>query len=474
MDRIETLVNNAKTIYTKNQEEIIKLKKLEKKRLLDKSIPIRLIDRDNNIRDLELQRTISKSSLKKDDGLNNEKNRNLLSYNSQVSSLYNESNEFDGSYAVEDENKQSEPLSLMLKYINEINQVNNDQIMHDSNITESELISENPSVSEEKINEKLLSIGRIKIDTNQRKIIHHNPLDNEIYAEALKGTKIINNGNINIIHRSLNEQELTKLRSNSVPWRVQIASSTSFTIGNAYENDMRLTLIAATNNEKKVTKPKLNDIPEVQVETSKHDDNSEKSCKNEVQLKISDKIAISQISINKHEFRSQTLQKRNTLAARQSYFERTPTKQRPSLDQLLGTSKPSLISLNTINRPSGSNLDQLMESPLTRRKKSMVLDKNTDNNAKSGQPSIEQMEINPASGPQTNKTQVKSRQQKMFNEIQTNIINSNLNINDPGNFYKNWLQEIHNKQIEEKTKKHGDGEKISKRLDKLQDLLKDI
>jgi hypothetical protein len=475
MDRIETLVNNAKTIYTKNQEEIQKLKKLEKKRILDKCIPIRLIERDNH-RAMDFQKTLSNRPENKEEISYNEKSNILNTQDDKVSSLYSESIDFNASFNAENENKHSEPLSLMVKYINEINQrYKKDHAQMDSNTTESEIISENPSVSEEKVTEKLLSPGKIKIDLNRKKILDqkiYNPLDNFIYADSLKGTKIINNGNINIIHQSLNEQELTNLRSHSELWnKVEIISSTNFTIDNVYESSTRSSLIAANSNieRKNSINNDLNDIPEVHEESSRLDKISVDNDKKQVEHKISDSTLNNKVfTINKEELRSQTLQKRNTIAARQSYFHRSSTKQRASLDQLLTSSKMSFLPQNTVNRPSSGNLDQLLENPLLKRKKSFGFEKAIENFAIN-----DPIENSPAHPP-TMKTQVKSRQQKMFNEIQTNIINSNLNINDPGNFYKNWLQEIHNKQIEEKIRKSGDGEKISKRLDKLQDWLKDI
>jgi hypothetical protein len=123
--------------------------------------------------------------------------------------------------------------------------------------------------------------------------------------------------------------------------------------------------------------------------------------------------------------------------------------------------KNSFNTQNTINMGGKQKIDEILESPLQIKRKKSLSD------TKSLTPFGEKVE--------NKKHNVKSRQQKMFHEIQTNIMNSNLNINDPGNFYKNWLQEIHNKQLEEeKTKKHTGDEKISKRLDKLEDLFKEI
>ena len=64
----------------------------------------------------------------------------------------------------------------------------------------------------------------------------------------------------------------------------------------------------------------------------------------------------------------------------------------------------------------------------------------------------------------------------MFSEIKKNILNSNLNINDPGNFYKNWLLEIHKKKLEinEKSFIISECKKYSKRLEKIQEMFKDL
>jgi hypothetical protein len=233
---------------------------------------------------------------------------------------------------------------------------------------------------------------------------------------------------------------------------------------------MRLSLIAANAADKRTSRAiELIDIPEVHSESS---DSGKHTHKSEINDNIinegrHDEIQSSNTLPIKEDLRSLTLQKRNTLAARNSMMERTPTKQRASFDQIFTPTRGNFTTQKTMT--PGGNLEQLLESPLLKRKKSMNFEKNNDPVPKTSVVSIEPIE----NGPPTKKTQVKSRQQKMFNEIQTNIINSNMNINDPGNFYKNWLQEIHNKQIEEKTKKN-EPEKISKRLDKLQDLLKEI
>ncbi len=72
--------------------------------------------------------------------------------------------------------------------------------------------------------------------------------------------------------------------------------------------------------------------------------------------------------------------------------------------------------------------------------------------------------------------QVKLRQHKMFNEIKHNFINSHLNLNDPGNFYKNWLIDIHQKNEEKDKRVHEKHELniFSKRLGKVHGLFKCI
>jgi hypothetical protein len=69
-------------------------------------------------------------------------------------------------------------------------------------------------------------------------------------------------------------------------------------------------------------------------------------------------------------------------------------------------------------------------------------------------------------------TKIKTKSHDMFTEVQKNIESSNLNLNDPGNFYKNWLMEIHLKR-QDKTKKTHVGDKLNKKLEKIEEMLKD-
>jgi hypothetical protein len=46
----------------------------------------------------------------------------------------------------------------------------------------------------------------------------------------------------------------------------------------------------------------------------------------------------------------------------------------------------------------------------------------------------------------------RQRHRSMLTEMHKNITSSNLNLNDSGNFYKNWLLEIHKKR---QIRKHG-------------------
>jgi hypothetical protein len=71
--------------------------------------------------------------------------------------------------------------------------------------------------------------------------------------------------------------------------------------------------------------------------------------------------------------------------------------------------------------------------------------------------------------------QKRVRQKEMMNQIHENIVNSNLNIYDPESYYKKWLIEIHNKRLA-KTKKNNinlEYDRMTKRLDKLEDMFKE-
>jgi hypothetical protein len=68
----------------------------------------------------------------------------------------------------------------------------------------------------------------------------------------------------------------------------------------------------------------------------------------------------------------------------------------------------------------------------------------------------------------------KVRQQNMLSEVQKNILN-NINIKDSGNFYKNWLIEIHRKEKQIRYKKEknlADNaiDQMTKKLEKIEDL----
>ena len=132
---------------------------------------------------------------------------------------------------------------------------------------------------------------------------------------------------------------------------------------------------------------------------------------------------------------------------------------RPSFDAIIANPKNSFNTQNTINSGGKQKIDEILESPLLKRKKSI------GDQTKSITPFGDKIE--------NKKQNVKSRQQKMFHEIQTNIMNSNLNINDPEKFYNDWFIEIHNKK-EMKSRKILQSEisKLSKKLDRIEEMLK--
>jgi hypothetical protein len=65
------------------------------------------------------------------------------------------------------------------------------------------------------------------------------------------------------------------------------------------------------------------------------------------------------------------------------------------------------------------------------------------------------------------------RQREMLSVVRKNISNSNFNIQDPGNFYKNWLIEIHKKKKDRIKKKVMVSNllSMSKKLSKIQKIL---
>jgi hypothetical protein len=73
-----------------------------------------------------------------------------------------------------------------------------------------------------------------------------------------------------------------------------------------------------------------------------------------------------------------------------------------------------------------------------------------------------------------NRIEKRFRQKQMLNAIHENIVNSNLNINDPESYYKKWLIEIHNKRLEKnkKNQQNMDYDKLTRRLEKLEDIIK--
>ncbi len=64
------------------------------------------------------------------------------------------------------------------------------------------------------------------------------------------------------------------------------------------------------------------------------------------------------------------------------------------------------------------------------------------------------------------------RQKTILEEIEKNILYSNLNIGDPQNYYGNWLNEIHNKrEIDDKVKQIGNCFKMCNKLNRIHSLL---